>query len=1043
MHRARTVRILLRVVLLLVCTSALVGVATQAGCSPYFVLDTQMAWQSAMGIEIKGVTPMEWDDYMRQWQLYLMEGSPYPPNVFLPPELYVYGGGGGGGLNPEEPGLVMVWGGDMMNPGSYSSAWEYEYVLDPDLSNATINVTVTAPQFNALGNQIDVVSFGVRDDQGNIRSWQWRVGLGNPIPWNVPTQVTITPALMGTMATIPQASGFASNPAFNIVNSAVLIVDENARWVGGPSQVPPPGQQIGRIWNYWSNLTVLPNGGQFDWGDAPDPSFPTLGANNGASHVIVPRMFLGSQIDAEVDGQPDPKALGDDNNGVDDEDGVVPNTALIPGNTATVTVTASMPGFLDAWVDFNGNGTWIDPGEQICAATPLVAGANAITFVVSPMAVPGSKVFSRFRYSSVGGLPFTGPASDGEVEDYLAPIGFKWVQNPDLTPMGIDVNATRPFVLADDFPCTTTGPITDIHVWGSWYHDILPGNPSAVKFRLSIHKDVPASPNGAPSHPGELLWYREFQPGQFVVTPYAMEINEGWMNPPEQYEFPGDHACWQYDFYIDKDPFFQMGTQEKPIVYWLDVQAEPMGATEARFGWKTSQKHWNDDAVWGQGTEPFSGPWNEMRYPKGHELEGQSIDLAFAITGKAGTPPQPGHLAVTYHKMIADHFWWPTADQDNEMVSLLVGADPLEDILWNSITLQASGSGNDATDIAAVKVWLDNNGDAVVDPGDTFLGSGSYATDNGAVTIGLTSPQLIAAGTSIKVLISYTMTAAATWGKSYQFIVTAASGIGQTSGLIVGAVITPSPLTSAKKIVGLKPISIGIAKRLPIGQPFLLVDKEITADFMAPTWPTPWQWFYIEEPDRSSGIGVIGGLPGPLHIGDRVSVLGTTTLVNGTELMVAPTTILVTPHDPTVTALGMNNKWTGGGYFGGQPAVLDDAWATSIKFSCGLNNVGSLIRTWGKVTGYGGVTLGGGNWVDVTWIDDGTGLFDGYYTTTQKRSLGIAVVTPKGIAIPLDGYYGVTGILRAIQNPFGNPVRLLVPRDFTTDVTNYPIRPAN
>jgi hypothetical protein len=29
--------------------------------------------------------------------------------------------------------------------------------------------------------------------------------------------------------------------------------------------------------------------------------------------------------------------------------------------------------------------------------------------------------------------------------------------------------------LADDFPCFSTDYITDIHIWGSWLNDILPG----------------------------------------------------------------------------------------------------------------------------------------------------------------------------------------------------------------------------------------------------------------------------------------------------------------------------------------------------------------------------------------------------------------------------------------------------------------------------------------------------------------------------------------------------------------------------------------
>src|SRR3990170_7895753 len=70
----------------------------------------------------------------------------------------------------------------------------------------------------------------------------------------------------------------------------------------------------------------------------------------------------------------------------------------------------------------------------------------------------------------------------------------KWVQLPDLQPTGVDVKATYPKVLADDFLCTSTGPITDIHIWGSWLYDRLPvipgttvGDPNNVSFRLSIH----------------------------------------------------------------------------------------------------------------------------------------------------------------------------------------------------------------------------------------------------------------------------------------------------------------------------------------------------------------------------------------------------------------------------------------------------------------------------------------------------------------------------------------------------------------------------
>ena len=103
------------------------------------------------------------------------------------------------------------------------------------------------------------------------------------------------------------------------------------------------------------------------------------------------------------------------------------------------------------------------------------------------------------------------------------------------------------------------------------------------------------------------------------------------MNPPDEYIFPADWTCWLYRFHVDPHlAFMQEGSTAVPVVYWLDVQARPLDP-QARFGWKTTMDHWNDDAVWGVGAEPYPGPWNELIYPPQHQLFGQSIDLAFAL----------------------------------------------------------------------------------------------------------------------------------------------------------------------------------------------------------------------------------------------------------------------------------------------------------------------------------------------------------------------------------------------------------------------------
>ena len=260
------------------------------GCamsSPMFSLETGMDWQQALEDgRIMPVMAGEWEEYMVQWQEFLVEGDPYPKNIFMIPDLYVYGGAdpdlstGDVGSIPGD-GLVMAWGDDNSPEGSLSSAWMYEYSADPDLSNCTITITVLAPQFsNVTGSQINAVSFGMRDVNGLIRSWHWAVGSAAssaPIKWGVPTTITINTAVPGTAAASPVATGYASHPMFDITQVLVFIVDENANWIGGPTNVPPPGTVIARPWNLWSNLSVTKH-----------PSNPIVVGTNFDVHMDIP-----------------------------------------------------------------------------------------------------------------------------------------------------------------------------------------------------------------------------------------------------------------------------------------------------------------------------------------------------------------------------------------------------------------------------------------------------------------------------------------------------------------------------------------------------------------------------------------------------------------------------------------------------------------------------------------------------------------------------------------------------------------------------------
>ena len=164
----------------------------------------------------------------------------------------------------------------------------------------------------------------------------------------------------------------------------------------------------------------------YDFGDAPyngdNYMYPTLLANNGAKHTIDELVYLGEYIDDEQDGQPTTPADGDDNNNLDDEDGVDFTSTIVIGQTASVVVNASTSGFLDAWIDFDKSGNW-SSDEKIFDHEPLVAGDNALNFNV-----PGStycgQTYARFRFNTIvdTGLECYGHAPDGEVEDYLVTI---------------------------------------------------------------------------------------------------------------------------------------------------------------------------------------------------------------------------------------------------------------------------------------------------------------------------------------------------------------------------------------------------------------------------------------------------------------------------------------------------------------------------------------------------------------------------------------------------------------------------------------------
>jgi hypothetical protein len=147
-----------------------------------------------------------------------------------------------------------------------------------------------------------------------------------------------------------------------------------------------------------------------DFGDAPTSdqsgmlsSYPTRFDQNGAFHIGT-ALRLGSLIDKESDGEPEPQAKGDDTLSTPDEDGILfPFTHPINDQESTLSsyiANVSEDGFLDSWIDFNRDGDWSDLGETISWSVPVFAGRNIIPFEIPKLSLTGNvdTTFARFSF---------------------------------------------------------------------------------------------------------------------------------------------------------------------------------------------------------------------------------------------------------------------------------------------------------------------------------------------------------------------------------------------------------------------------------------------------------------------------------------------------------------------------------------------------------------------------------------------------------------------------------------------------------------------
>ncbi|KPJ69605.1 MAG: hypothetical protein AMS14_11455 [Planctomycetes bacterium DG_20] len=191
-------------------------------------------------------------------------------------------------------------------------------------------------------------------------------------------------------------------------------------------------------------------------------------------------------------------------------------------------------------------------------------------------------------------------------------------------------------ILADDWKCTGTGPLNDVHFWGSWKGDLVG---TITQIDLMVFRDDPNPPAGysqplSPNHA-----YMKVLPEMFTIRHWGTG-DQGFYDPwgdddqdPQSYHVLYDHQdIYQVNIedvqleWAPGQPFIQ----EVGEIYWLALEIHT-AEQDCRFGWKTSgSPQFLDDAVYS------AGIWMPLTDP----ATGTSLDLAFVIT------PEPATLAL-------------------------------------------------------------------------------------------------------------------------------------------------------------------------------------------------------------------------------------------------------------------------------------------------------------------------------------------------------------------------------------------------------------
>jgi hypothetical protein len=158
----------------------------------------------------------------------------------------------------------------------------------------------------------------------------------------------------------------------------------------------------------WWNVDKPPSGCGLDFGDAPDPTYPSLLSSDGARHLDICRAWLGAWADEEDDAEVPDLDLYDD--GL-----VAPDPIKVKVSNWDWASTL----YLNILIDKNDDGDWEDPGEWAVQNLAMSVPKGKFGYVETDTTWDGqSWIRITLTGAPISNYDGTGQFKIGETEDY-------------------------------------------------------------------------------------------------------------------------------------------------------------------------------------------------------------------------------------------------------------------------------------------------------------------------------------------------------------------------------------------------------------------------------------------------------------------------------------------------------------------------------------------------------------------------------------------------------------------------------------------------